>query len=80
MQYYIKMTGPHRGSKKIFVEVWKAEDIDGVTYDEKIYQKRFFRISSAKRWSESKIMRLMMKNEMKYFFIKDEDIIRKDLS
>jgi hypothetical protein len=79
MQYYVKMTGPHRGSKKIFVEIWKTENVDGVTYDEKISQKRFFRMSSAKKWAESKIMRLIMKNEMKYFFIKDEDIIRKDL-
>jgi len=80
VQYYVKMTGPSRGSKKIFVEIWKTECVDEVTYDEKISKKSFFRMSSAKKWAESRIMKLIMKNEMKYFFIKDEDIIRRDLS
>jgi hypothetical protein len=80
MEYYAKMTGPHKGGAKIFVEIWKTENIDGVTYDEKIAEKSFFTMTFAKNWAETKIMKTMMRNEMKYFFIKDEDIIRKDLS
>ena len=80
MKYYVKMTGPQRGGRKIFVEIWKTETIDDVTYDEKIKEKSFFTMTFAKNWAHTQVMKMIMKNEMKYFFIKDEDIIRKDLS
>jgi hypothetical protein len=80
MEYYAKMTGPHKGGKKIFVEIWKTENIDGITYDEKACERSFFTMTFAKNWAQTKMMKLIMKNEMKYFFIKDEDVIRKELS
>jgi len=79
MRYYAKITGPHKGGKKIFVEIWETEFVDGVTYDNKIKEKSFWTIFFAKSWIERSMIKLITKNQMKHFFIKDEDIIRKDL-
>jgi hypothetical protein len=80
MKYYAKITGPHKGGKKIFVEIWETEYVDGVTYDNKIKDKSFWTIFFAKNWIERNMIKLVAKNQMRYFFIKDEDIIREDLS
>jgi hypothetical protein len=79
MKYYAKLTGPNPGGKKIYVEIWKTDTIDETNYDEKIAQKSFWTMGGAKRWSEKQIMKNIMSNQLKYFFIKDEDIIREEL-
>ena len=80
MRYYAKMTGTHPSGNKIFVEIWEAEPFDDdSTFDRMIYRKKFWRYSSAKKWAEKQIMKLVMKNKLEYFFIKDEDIIRREI-
>jgi hypothetical protein len=80
MNHYAKITGPHKGNKKIFVEIWETEVIDEITYDTKIMEKSFWTISFAKNWVEKTLIKLTTKNQLKHFFIKDEDVIRKDMS
>jgi hypothetical protein len=79
MNHYAKITGPHKSSKKIFVEIWETEVIDGITYDKKIMEKSFWTITFAKNWVEKNLIKLTTKNKTKHFFIKDEDVIRKEL-
>jgi len=80
MQYYAKMTGPAPGSNKIYVQVWEVESSDGFVVDKMIRSKTFFTYWGAKKWTEKTIMKLLMKNKLKYFFISDEDVIRKDIA
>jgi hypothetical protein len=80
MKYYAKITGPHKKNKRIFVEIWETEIVDGVTYDKRIKEKTFWTIFFAKNWIEKSIIKLTTKNKMRYFFIKDEDIIREELT
>jgi hypothetical protein len=80
MKYYAKITGPNKSNKKIFVEIWETEVVDEITYDKRVKEKSFWTIFFAKNWIEKTIIKLTIKNKMKYFFIKDDDIIRKELT
>lgn len=79
MKYYAKMTGPHSGGWKVYVEIWEIEENDGFVIDNMIKCKTFFTHYGAKKWIEKTIMKLVMKNKMHHFFITDVDIVRKDL-
>lgn len=76
MRYYAKLSGPHPGGYKIFVEIWEAEPIGESTIDSKVASKSFWRYTSAKRWIEKEIMRRTMKNKLQHFFISDEYVIK----
>jgi hypothetical protein len=80
MKYYAKITGPHPGGSRIYVEIWEVQEEDGFVVDNLLKSKKFFTYRKAKKWIDATIMSLIAKNKMQYFFIKDTDIIRKELS
>jgi hypothetical protein len=76
MKYYAKISGPYQKYGRVYAEVWQAEPLGDSFLDKRIFKKTFWTQYGAKKWSEKKIMKLVMENKMKYFFIKDEDVIR----
>jgi hypothetical protein len=76
MKYYAKISGPYHGSIRVYAEIWETEPIGESSIDNKIMSKGFWTQYGAKKWCEKKIMKLVMKNKLQHFFIKDEDVIR----
>jgi hypothetical protein len=79
MKYYAKISFLNSGLKRIHAEIWKTSFIDESNYDEKICEKYFFRFGSSKRWSEKNITKLFLKENFPCIFIKDVDLIKKEL-
>ena len=79
MKYYARLTGPHHGGHRVYAEIWQVELIEGSSYDKIIQSKKFWSHSSARKWVEKRIMKLIMKDKLQHFFIKDEDIIREEM-
>jgi hypothetical protein len=79
MSYYAKLVPPCSKRKKIYVEIWKSTPIGDSEYDELVSHKLFWTFGRAQKWSNKELLRYNMKDKMKYVFIKDEDILRKEL-
>ena len=79
MKYYAKISFLNAGFRRAHAEIWETSFIDESNYDKRIKDKRFFKFSSAKRWSEKEIIKNLINENISYVFIKDEDLIKEKL-
>lgn len=72
IEFYAKITPVHKGMFNYHVTIWKSSN--GI---ESIWNtKNFFKISSAKKWSEKIILRSIAKDKSA-MFVKESDVIRR---
>jgi hypothetical protein len=79
MRYYAKISFLNSGFRRIHAEIWETSHIDETNYDIRILNKKFFKFSSAKKWSEKSLLKSTLSENFSHVFIKDIDLIKREL-
>jgi hypothetical protein len=79
MKYYAKIVNLPPKKKKIYVEIWKTTPLGDSSYDDLVSYRFFWTFGGAQRWANKELLRYNMMDKPKHIFIRDEDVLRKEI-
>jgi len=72
--YYGRFHGPETG--RIYAEIYKSSQDDGLTLDERVEARRFWTLWGAKRWIDKTILKLCCDNP-EWYYVEQEKLVNK---